>query len=445
MNKRINFASCIRAIKNSGFDEIFTELLIKTRKKLTVSLIILNVPFFLFAQTWEYKGFGTEPIHSIYIKNDTIYAGTDSYTPILYRSIDLGSSWDTIASVNPNPYSVDIPSIISHKETLFFGTHRHGLFRSTDNGISWEQKDNGLPDSFNPQALVIGDNDQLIAAGSSLNFNSSSNCGCIFESNDNGENWSSISSGIPVNTFTMIFDVKINTTGHIFAYGYSYGDKIWRSTDNAASWVQLPNPSTSPLYGLDLDSLGNLFLGSGSTIYFSSDNGNNWSSLFTFPAIVTEIKLNKKTGLMYTVTRDSANHYSIYHSEDNGNSWTDISNGFPDTSYVAAIEFDLSNNVYVGTTTGVYKLNILNTALPKTTSMELLNIYPNPFSDQFSIDGLAGENTTINIYNLTGRKIYSAYVVGSSTTIDLSPFNNGIYLLQLINSEKTVLKKIIKE
>ena len=421
-------------MNNTNFDAIFTELLIKTRKKLILNLIILNIPFFLFAQTWEYKGLGAEQIHSIYIKNDTIYAGTTS----IYRSIDLGSSWDTIASSS----YYGITSIISHKEALFFGTHRQGLFRSTDNGISWEQKDNGLPAMFAIDALIIGDNDHLIAAGNSPN--ASGNCGCIFESNDNGENWSSISSGIPVNT--SIWDMKINNAGYIFVHTSDWdGFKIWRSTDNAATWVQLPTPSTSPLYGFDIDSLGNLFLGSGSAIYFSSDNGNNWSSLFTFPAIVTKIKLNKKTGLMYTVTIDSANHSSIYHSEDNGNSWTNISNGFPDTSFVYAIEFDLSDNVYMGTLTGIYKLNILNTTLPKTANTEQLNIYPNPFSDQFSINGLAGENTTINIYNLTGQKIYSAYVFGSSTTIDLSPFNKGIYLLQLITSEKTVFKKIIKE
>ena len=266
-------------------------------------------------------------------------------------------------------------------------------------------------------------------------FNTSTNCGCIFESNDNGENWSSISSDLPINT--DIFDVKINSAGYIFAYVYSDGYKIWRSIDNAATWVQLPNPSTSALSGLDLDSLGNLFLGSGSTIYLSSDNGNNWSSLFTFPENVSKIKLNKKTGVIYAVTRDSAYHHSIYYSEDSGNSWTNISNGFPDNSFVTAIEFDLSNNVYIGTQTGIYTLNILNTALSKTTNIEKLNIYPNPFSDQLLINGLAGENTTINIYNLTGQKIYSAYVFGSSTTIDLSPFNKGIYLLQLITSEKT--------
>ena len=432
MNKKLNITGCIIAMNNSNFEEAFTELLIKTRKKLTLSLIIINVPFFLFAQTWEYKGLGAEQIRSIYIKNDTIYAGAGS----LYRSIDLGSSWDTIASSS----YYGITSIISHKETLFFGTHRQGLFRSTDNGISWEQKDNGLPAMFAFDVLIVGENDQLIAAG-----NSSAGNPCIFESNDHGENWSSISSGLPVET--RIYDVKINNAGYIFAPAWDYdGQKILYSTDNAATWVQLLDPPTAPSrFSLDLDSLGNLILGSGSTIYFSSDNGTNWSSLFTFPAIVTKIKLNKKTGVIYTVTNDSAYHTSIYHSEDNGNSWTNISNGFPDTSFVHAIEFDLSDNVYMGTLTGIYKLDILNAALPKTANTEPLNIYPNPFSDQFSIDGLAGENTIINIYNLTGQKIYSAYVVGSSTTIDLSPFNKGIYLLQLISSERTVFKKIIKE
>ena len=266
----------------------------KTRKKLTLSLIILNIPFCLFAQTWEYKGLGTEWIHSIYTKNDTIYAGTTS----IYRSIDLGSSWDTIAS--SGPYN-GVTSIISHKETLFFGTHRQGLFRSTDNGISWEQKDNGLPATFATDALIVGDNDHLIAGGSSFE-NTSTDCTCIFESNDNGENWSSISSGLPVST--GIPDLKINNNGYIFARTYDYvGHKIWRSIDNAATWIQLPNPSTSPLSSLDLDSLGNLFLSSGSTIYLSSDNGNNWSSLFTFPENVSKIKLNKKTGQMYTVNK----------------------------------------------------------------------------------------------------------------------------------------------
>lgn len=394
------------------------------------------MPFYLFAQLWEYKGLGTYDINSLYISNDTIYAGTGmNQASILYRSPNLGLSWDSITAVNVD--NINIPSIISHEGSLFFGTHRNGLFRSTDNGISWELKDNGLPQEFAADVFAVSNNNYLIAAGSS-----GSSPGCIFWTNDNGENWSRISSGIPIEEQTSVLDIEINNAGHIYALADSWsGIKIWYSSNNAAIWYEISKPQSSANIGigsLDLDSLGNLYFSSDDKIYFSSDNGTIWTPLFTFPAPVVKIKLNKKTGVMYVVAGDS-----IY-SSGNGVNWINISNGLPanftprPTEQYLKMDFDLSNNVYLGTRAGVYKL-----PFPATSSTEIrekylyFSFYPNPSNGEITISNLPGKNSFIlNIYNLLGENCYNTIIDPiENRSLNLTGLTKGAYLLSLTNKE----------
>lgn len=73
-----------------------------------------------------------------------------------------------------------------------------------------------------------------------------------------------------------------------------------------------------------------------------------------------------------------------------------------------------------------------------------LTLSPNPTTDYLNI---AYESTikTINIYSLSGQKIYSQDIEQSKEQIDVSQFNNDVYLIELITENGQHTTKFIKK
>src|SRR5690554_4972472 len=71
-----------------------------------------------------------------------------------------------------------------------------------------------------------------------------------------------------------------------------------------------------------------------------------------------------------------------------------------------------------------------------------ISIYPNPASDSVILENLEG-NTSINILDFTGKRIYTTQTVHKDLQLDLTDFIKGIYLVQVISRDKTMVKKLV--
>lgn len=71
-----------------------------------------------------------------------------------------------------------------------------------------------------------------------------------------------------------------------------------------------------------------------------------------------------------------------------------------------------------------------------------ITMYPNPASDNVILENLEG-NTTINILDFTGKLVYTTQTVHESLQLDLTGFTKGIYLVQIISRDKTMVKKLV--
>jgi hypothetical protein len=62
-------------------------------------------------------------------------------------------------------------------------------------------------------------------------------------------------------------------------------------------------------------------------------------------------------------------------------------------------------------------------------------IYPNPFNDFLNLEGLNGYKMKVEIFDITGRPVYSDYIsMGSSYTINTGRIDPGLYILRIYNS-----------
>ncbi|MEC4673572.1 MAG: hypothetical protein VST68_05245 [Nitrospirota bacterium] len=113
--------------------------------------------------------------------NQHIYAGTQNGG--LYRSQDLGKSWDSIGRSLPND---SIRSIVPTNLGLFVGTGR-GVFKSTLRDRKWAGFNSGLTE-LAIQVLTVSDQGDLYVGTSAG----------AFRSGDHGNHWENISGGLGI-------------------------------------------------------------------------------------------------------------------------------------------------------------------------------------------------------------------------------------------------------
>jgi hypothetical protein len=71
-------------------------------------------------------------------------------------------------------------------------------------------------------------------------------------------------------------------------------------------------------------------------------------------------------------------------------------------------------------------------------------VYPNPASDLVSIKGTNGSSfNRVQAFDITGRVVYTSDASGSSLSIDVSNWNNGIYLVQIATDSGVQVKRIV--
>lgn len=63
----------------------------------------------------------------------------------------------------------------------------------------------------------------------------------------------------------------------------------------------------------------------------------------------------------------------------------------------------------------------------------ILKVYPNPATTftKFEFQKNFGQGYTLQVINFIGRQVFEAKNISSTTTLDLSAYNRGVYIYQL--------------
>jgi hypothetical protein len=76
---------------------------------------------------------------------------------------------------------------------------------------------------------------------------------------------------------------------------------------------------------------------------------------------------------------------------------------------------------------------------------EMINLFPNPFSDKVTLTINEANFSFIHIYNSLGSLIYSAQIKQENVELDLKDQPKGIYFVKLRGVKGSITKKLIKE
>lgn len=89
--------------------------------------------------------------------------------------------------------------------------------------------------------------------------------------------------------------------------------------------------------------------------------------------------------------------------------------------------------------------SFITTGIDETADSKEISVYPNPGSGSINVNPPAGVTAgKIRILDMSGRTVGTYMLTGANIqNIDVSQFNRGIYLVQLLSNETTWSKKII--
>jgi len=322
-------------------------------------------------------------------RGDTIFVGT--YRGTIFRSTNGGSDWTKADSGISDLYWTQ--SLLVMGDTVFAGAE-NGIYRSTNAGAYWTFSKQGFPAEYNwldvETLLPVGDD---LLSGSEAG---------VYRSTDHGESWTSSSAGLPADTPVLEL-VSLNGTLFIASLR-----GVFKSTDNGSNWTasHAGFDTTFPyLYRTyALFAWGNeLFAGTSDRgLYRSTNGGDYWTHIsspefingngFYFP-IYSVTGMN---GVLYVGTQDGG----ILRSSDDGATWNPFNNGLPEFSYIQSFG-EMSSKILAAEFHGLYVRD-----LPDTAWKPLLTEFSG------SVDARVIGTSPVNLYIYASSMYYNGNIGG---------------------------------
>jgi len=114
---------------------------------------------------------------------------------------------------------------------LYAGTRNEGVFKTTDGGNSWQEKNDGLPANLDVRTISIDPNNVNKVYAGSIN-----NGGRLWQSNDKGNSWNLLNDEM---TFTTIHAMDVDPNNENVVYAAPWGAGLFKSTDGGNSWNEI--------------------------------------------------------------------------------------------------------------------------------------------------------------------------------------------------------------
>lgn len=370
--------------------------------------------------------------------------GGETWTP---GTINLGANTSGLGITSISAISDQIAWISAAPDVSDFG----GVWKTTDGGLTWTKQTTALfnnPIDSYTSFVHFWDASNGVTGGDTENGTFE-----IYTTSNGGNNWNRvIGANIPSSLVGEMGYVGVTSVvGNIFWFGTSAG-RIFKSIDKGLSWTVTQTPSTDFNLGLDRftfsDANNGLFMdhNNTTTLYKTTDGGNNWTSITTPGFYKTNIAYIPGTSTV--IAGAAANPFSSSYSTDNGSTWTTIDSGvFHGTLAFLNDSFGFSAGINTNATTGgISKFAGLPLKTPSFEADKQIAAYPNPTNGILKINSNNSLIKEVSVYDLLGKEVFnSKFSPLNNVNLDLNSLQAGNYILKTTSdSGKTETTKILK-
>jgi photosystem II stability/assembly factor-like uncharacterized protein len=195
---------------------------------------------------------------------DVVYAGTHKVG--VYRSSDAGQSW---VEVNEGIHYRDIRAMLIHPgndQVVYAGTDGGGVYKTVNGGASWKEINHGLIDKVVRSMAMDPRNPDVLYAGTWHG---------VYKTTDGGKNWSADPKGL--------YDVDVRAialepSNPDIVYAGTQPRGVYRSEDGGETWVGGRKPLMEHIESMAVDPAnpGHVYIGTRAGVFVSTDKANTF-------------------------------------------------------------------------------------------------------------------------------------------------------------------------
>jgi photosystem II stability/assembly factor-like uncharacterized protein len=357
----------------------------------------------------------------------------------IFKTTDAGASWSPIFDEQEMLSIGDMEISKNNTDLIWVGTGEvnagggslaydgDGIYKSTDGGANWEVK--GLPDVGSIGKVLIDPNDDqtLFVGAMGPLFRNDSNRG-VYRTTDDGNTWEQV---LFVSDSTGIIDMAIHPSNGNIVYAASwervrrpnnrqYGGEtsgIYRTTDGGDNWTELTNglPSAASQKGrisIDISQSNPSVLyasyanasGSMQGIFKTTNGGDSWVEVNS--SDIGDTPYEWWFGGIFVDPTDENTLYYLgftnYKSTNGGTSWSDTFPGVHVDQHALAFNASTSGEVLLGNDGGLYKSANSGASSVKDLTLPITQFYRFYVDAQNSNKIYGGSQDNSTIRTVTG-------------------------------------------
>ena len=226
----------------------------------------------------------------------------------VFESVDNGISFTQIGEIleKGNPWCM----AVNKKGEIFIGSLYKGLQISRDGGKTWSSY--WINNIQNEVTSIVIDEDESIYAGGGLFFG-------VGKSTDNGLTWENKFNGFSC-PYTCVASLFLSNDGNIYAGTWAYG--LYKSTDKGNSWVSMNGPNTKQIFSLAIDRYRSIYLATMQGVNKQPYLSNNWSLINNGITgdYMWDLLVDKDNNIL------AGSRTGIHFSSDYGSNWEERNN-----------------------------------------------------------------------------------------------------------------------
>ncbi len=324
-----------------------------------LGLYFIGVPLRLYSQTDTWRPsedalFDGGMVWSLFADDSVTLAGTSLS---LFRSLDNGNSWQQVSFGNTiQEQQIRISSIVRHHNALFAGTYHNDILCSYDNGNSWSpshlRADMMANDYYYPFRLLSFGNTLFVFREQNSK---------LYRSNNDGQSWDEVTN-LPFSSIASLNSPLAGLASHSGKIFLARGKAVFYSDNNGASWKPSGDIGISDFEQIKTMKTTQqhiVIMSTGGSLYFLSLETMKWQKRLP-PSGINPTDIAESAPNLLLIGGGSMSRQApiVFSSPDNGISWSELSSGldpqitFGIANYIAAN----TTTVFIGTPGGVFKM-----------------------------------------------------------------------------------------
>lgn len=335
---------------------------------------------------------------------------------VLLKTSNGGTSWTKTDVDTEGRSALQVQFVDNNNGWISMFSFANGLkiLKTNDGGLNWTE----LPDHYITPFNFVNANDGWGVATWDDGSDTLGTHWSIVKTNNGGNSWQFVYTDMQRNVQDLLFIRSFDANTCI---AEAPGKRFIKTTDGGANWTSINYP-----------------------VYY-----NNLSKHKNFDFI------NLNEGWLTEDPENNSLECIVHHTTNGGQTWEVQHPGLSNGSIFNVKFFDANHGLLVGETcdnctdsTTYDEIAVIKRYVGNGTSInnyEINNktlVYPNPSQGVIEIKS---EKAILNLecFNLTGELIYKCDVALNNSTIDLTAFNKGIYILKITTTDSTESVKLV--